>query len=89
MLVHARYACWTRFPNTGAFALDDTRKDEYSKAMQLLKDPYIATSKPEWEYDPSNPENRGESYWHAAASIVVPWPMTFEGKSNVQGTLWN
>lgn len=89
MLVHARYACWTRFPNSGAFALDDTRKEEYNKAMQLLKDPYIATSKPEWEYDPSNPENRGESYWHAAASIVVPWPMTFEGKSNVQGTLWN
>ena len=89
VLVHSRYAVWSRFPNSQYIAIDEVRKDEYKKALELLKDPYIDVAKPEWEYDPANPENQGEQYWHAAASIVVPYPQAFEAKPNIYKNLWN
>lgn len=52
VLVHARYAIWTRFPNSPAYALDEARKAEYDKALELLKSPYIGTSKPDYSDDP-------------------------------------
>ena len=52
VLVHARYAIWTRFPNAPAYALDEARKAEYDKALELLKSPYIGTSKPDYTDDP-------------------------------------
>lgn len=52
ILVHARYAIWTRFPNSPAYALDEARKGEYEKALEMLKNPYLGTSKPDYSDDP-------------------------------------
>lgn len=41
ILVHARHAIWTRFPFSTDIALDERRTQEYEKAMELLKDPYL------------------------------------------------
>lgn len=41
ILVHARHAVWTRFPNSENIALDERRKNEYDEAMKLLKDPFL------------------------------------------------
>lgn len=51
-LVHCRHAVWTRFPNSGAIALDDPRNDEYKEALEMLKKPAIATSAPDYSNDP-------------------------------------
>lgn len=69
VLVHARYAIWSRFPMSPAIALDDARKDEYNKALELLKNPYIGASKPDWEYSPENPVNGGTG----GGSIKLPF----------------
>lgn len=87
VLVHSRWAVWTRFPQSQAIALDDARKAEYQQALKLLEKPYIGVEKPEWQYDPSNPENRGEDYWAAADSIVVPRPLYFPPRPNVASLL--
>lgn len=47
ILIHARWAIWTRFPNTPDIALDKAREAEYKQAMELLKNPYINVSKPD------------------------------------------
>lgn len=52
-LVLARYAIWTRFPNTPDYALDKAREKAYDNAQELLKNPYIGTSKPDYSDDPS------------------------------------
>lgn len=87
VLVHARWAVWTRFPQARTIALDDARKAEYDKALELLENPYIGVEKPEWDYDPTNPDNRDERYWEAADSIVVPAPLTFPPKPSIRGLL--
>ena len=69
VLVHARHAVWTRFPNSETIALDDRREDEYEKAMELLKDPYIGTDAPDPEYDPSKEADGPGS---GSGSIIVP-----------------
>lgn len=51
-LVLARFAVWTRFPNTPDYALDEARKKAYDDARELLKNPYIGTSKPDYSDDP-------------------------------------
>lgn len=90
VLVHARWAVWTRFPLSNDIALDDARKNEYNKALDLLKNPYIDAEKPAWEYDPSNPENQDEgAIWHGAQSIQVPYPQKFPTETNVYSNLWN
>ena len=48
VLVHCRYACWSRFPNSSVFAIDDVRKKEYEKALELLKEPYLDVDDVEW-----------------------------------------
>jgi hypothetical protein len=48
ILVHARYACWSRFPNSSVFGIDDVRKDEVKRAMELLKNPYIDVDPVDW-----------------------------------------
>lgn len=50
--VHARHAVWTRFPNSGFIALDEVRKDELKKAMELLKQPMLDVPVVEWDTDP-------------------------------------
>lgn len=81
ILVHARWAIWTRFPNSINIALDDARKNEYDKCLELLKDPYLNVSDPDWEYSSENPSNWNESELdtepnvinNQKASIYVPW----------------
>lgn len=85
VLVHARWALWTRFPNASNVALDAAREKEREQALELLENPYIDVEKPDWEHDPSNPANRGDSYWAAADSIHVPWPLTFPPATDVLG----
>lgn len=57
VLNYARWQIWTRFPMTEQYSLSDPRKLSYEEAQELLKNPYIGTSKPDYsddpEYDPS------------------------------------
>lgn len=55
VLVHTRYAVWTRFPGSPTIALDTARQEEYKKAMELLAKPTIGASKPDPEYSSDNP----------------------------------
>ena len=73
ILVHARHAVWTRFTNSTNISLDDRRMDEYKKAMELLEDPWLNVSKPDWQYSPENPENQTS---HSPAKIFLP-PLRF------------
>lgn len=52
ILVHARHACWARFPNSGQIALDDPREKEYEKALEILAKPTQATPAPDYSSDP-------------------------------------
>ena len=70
VLVHARYAIWTRFPNSPAYALDEARKAEYDKALELLKSPYIGTSKPDYSGDPEA-EEEAKKEWKSDSAIGV------------------
>lgn len=69
ILVHCRHAVWTRFPNSESIALDGRRKEEYEKAMDLLRDPFIDVSSPT---DEGVPDTSGE-IGTGAGSIRVPW----------------
>lgn len=70
VLVHARQAVWTRFPNSENIALDERRLDEYNKAMELLENPFISTELPEDEYNPTlSADSTGHS---GGGSIFVP-----------------
>lgn len=69
ILVHCRWAVWTRFPNSKTIALDDARKQEYEKALELLKDPIL-------DVDPVTPEGQAgdeNAIGTGAGSIRVPW----------------
>ena len=69
ILVHARWAVWTRFPNSKQIALDDARKQEYEKALDLLKNPVL-------DVDPVTPEGQAgdeNAIGTGAGSIRVPW----------------
>lgn len=69
ILVHCRWAVWTRFPNSKTIALDDARKQEYEKALELLKDPIL-------DVDPVTPEGQAgdeNATGTGAGSIRVPW----------------
>lgn len=52
ILNYARWSCWTTFPMTEDFALSEPRKMLYEDAKELLKNPYIAVSKPDYSDDP-------------------------------------
>lgn len=74
VLVHCRYACWSRFPQSSIFAIDDVRKKEYEKALELLKEPYLDVDEVEWNTpggDP-NPELTGYAKT-GGSSLLTPW----------------
>lgn len=52
VLCIARYYICTRFPNSLNIFLDEPRKDLYTQAMELLKDPYIGVPEPDYSDDP-------------------------------------
>lgn len=68
ILVHARQVIWSRFPNSPLYALDEVRKEEYKKALEMLVSCSIGADKPEWQYDPENPINGGPK----AGTITLP-----------------
>lgn len=72
VLNYARWQIWTRFPMTEDYALSEPRKKQYEEAAELLKDPYIATSRPDYSNDP---ELSGDTTLSARgdAAISMPW----------------
>lgn len=69
VLVHARWALWTRFPHSPSIALDEARKDEYEKALEILEKCALGTSKPDYEHSSDNPENKAGG----TPSVVIPF----------------
>ena len=51
VLNYARWQLWTRFPNSKDVGLDEPRKAAYEEAKELLKSPFIGTSKPDYSTD--------------------------------------
>ena len=76
----ARYYICTRFPNSLNIFLDEPRKDLYTQAMELLKDPYIGVPEPDYSDDPELSSDVDTTF--ADASITLPYqrilPMTFQ-----------
>lgn len=48
VLNYARVLIWSRFPNSKEIAIDEIRQKMYDEAVELLKDPYIGVSKPDY-----------------------------------------
>lgn len=70
VLAYARWTLWNRFPDAGAYALTETRKDEWQLAADLLKNPYIGVEKPTSE-DPGHPDDPNPLA--KDPSITIPW----------------
>lgn len=72
ILVHARWAVWTRFPNSPSYALDEARKAEYEKALEILDGMPLGPSKPDYSDDPEA-EKEAEKEKTGDAAIGVPF----------------
>lgn len=74
ILCHARYACWSRFPQSSVIAIDDVRRKEYEQALALLKEPYLDVDAVEW-YLPSGEPNPDLSAYTktTGSSLLTPW----------------
>ena len=70
VLNYARWQIWTRFPMTEDFALSEPREKQYEEAAELLKDPYIGVSKPDYSDDP---ELSSTTQYDHDAAISMPW----------------
>ena len=70
VLNYARFQIFTRFPMTPSFALDENRKKQYEEATELLKNPYIGVSKPDYSDDPELSNMTQHDY---DAAISMPW----------------
>ena len=77
ILVHARHAIWSRFPQSRTIALDDARTDEYKYALKLLEKPFIDVSRPDDEHaSDKQPDEQDDS---SVKDIAVRCPpMKFE-----------
>ena len=71
-LNYARYSIWTRFPMTENFALSEPRKKQYDEAVELLKNPYIGVSKPDYSDDPTLSGDTSLSNVNDGA-VTMPW----------------
>ena len=71
-LNYARYQIFTRFPMAENYALSEPRKKQYEEAVELLKNPYIGVSKPDYSTDPDLSGRTDLSVTHDAA-ITIPW----------------
>lgn len=79
VLNYARWQVWTRFPMAENYSLSEPREKQYEEAQELLKNPYIGVSKPDYSDDPT----LSSLNTHAKdAAITVPWlkfaPMPFD-----------
>ena len=68
----ARYQSWTRFNMSPAVGLDEARTKQYENCLEMLKNPYLAVSKPEWEHSSENPDNP-EAPAQQGGSISLPF----------------
>jgi hypothetical protein len=74
VLCHARYACWSRFPNSSVIAIDDVRKEEMKRAMDLLKEPYLDVDAVEWTLPDGSPNPDLSAYQPSLGSqLTTPW----------------
>lgn len=71
MLNYARWQIWTTFAMTEDYALSDPRKYMYEEAKELLKNPYIATTKPDYSDDPELSSQALSS--DVDSAIAMPW----------------
>ena len=72
VLDYARWSIWTRFPMTENYALTEPREKLYQTAVDLLKNPYIGVSKPDYSDDPELSGRTDLTATHDAA-ITIPW----------------
>lgn len=72
VLNYARYEIWTRFPMTESYSLSEPRQKQYEEAAELLKDPYIGVSKPDYSDDP---ELSGDTALNMTtdSAVTMPW----------------
>ena len=68
----ARYYICTRFPNSLNIFLDEARKELYTQAMELLKDPYIGVPEPDYSDDPEL-SGRTDLTSISDASLTLPY----------------
>ena len=68
----ARYYICTRFPNSLNIFLDEPRKELYTQAMELLKDPYIGVPEPDYSDDPEL-SGRTDLTSISDASLTLPY----------------
>lgn len=74
VLCHARYACWSRFPNSSVIAIDEVRKEEMKRAMDLLKEPYLDVDAVEWTLPDGSPNPDLSAYQPSLGSqLTTPW----------------
>ena len=71
MLNYARWQIWTTFPMTEDYALSDPRKFMYEEAKELLKNPYMATTKPDYADDPELSSKAMSA--DVDSAISMPW----------------
>lgn len=72
ILVHSRWAVWTRFPMSPSFALDEARKSEYEKCLEYLENMPLGPSKPDYSDDPEAAAE-AEKLKTGDAAIGVPF----------------
>lgn len=72
VLNYARWQLWTRFPMTEDYALSEPRKKQYEEAVELLKNPYVGVSKPDYSDDPELSGRTDLSTTHDSA-VTMPW----------------
>lgn len=79
VLNYARWQIWTRFPMTEDFALSEPRQKQYEEASELLKNPYLGTSEPDYSDDPELSATHTNV---KDGAITVPWlkfqPLPFD-----------
>ena len=68
----ARYYICTRFPSSLNIFLDEPRKELYTQAMELLKDPYIGVPEPDYSDDPEL-SGRTDLTSISDASLTLPY----------------
>lgn len=81
ILDYARWQAWTRFPASEDWALTEAREKLFDQAAELLKNPYLGVSRPDYSDDPTL-SGRTDLSGVNGAKIDIPWlrfpPMPFE-----------
>lgn len=88
-LDYARYQIFTRFPMAESYALSKPREELYKAAQELLKNPYLGTSTPDYSDDPELSGDVDDSL-AKDPSITIPWLRLppLEGECGFPGRYW-